>query len=759
TSARDEGRATLFQLLGAELGAELWPVVAATLGWLPPDAGALRDRAVAPGALHSLAVRAAGELLAARARRQPLCLIIDDAQEAGETALDALEYATLAESGLPLWVCVLARPAFQRLRPEWGARAARSPVLPLGPLPRDAAVALCRDLLVPAENVPIEVLEQLAERARRGPRLLVELVHGLKRQGRVLQRPGGGSWYLVTDQLDEVPELHLVEWLAERELRALPSTLSAHARLCALLGPGFTVAELEGVVRELERDGGAADFPLDSRYATRRLRELGLLVPQRQGGYCFRDELLRATVARELPEADRARIHRAAWRYYQGEPLAADRQRLPKLARHAAAAGLREEGATLYALLAESARGRHAYLEAESTYTRALELLPAEDARRRLDALRGRGLMRYRVGRYEDSRADFAEARELARRLGADGDEVELLLDEAMALDWTNDYAASGARVEEARRLARQRGLRSPQLHVRLLLGQGRARLRGGAWAEACVQLEEAATRALALGDAGYESWVVSLLMLAAILPMLGRIDDAERIFEELIAGCHRRGDRLHLGSALNNRRNLRVARGDLPGALKDQEQFMRLGRELGMVGWEYFAEYNMGELLYQSGAPEAALPHILRAVALEQRHREVAPRPWALLLHARVLAWMGEDARARQRLAEVRQGVASTGIPLSPSEDVLLGLVELATRESSPEEWRALQGRADACSVEQEPLEVLELQALARRRRGEREAPVRLLEEALRRAARIPNLMQARLRRGLEQVRVRAVG
>ncbi|WP_223753898.1 serine/threonine-protein kinase PknK [Myxococcus sp. RHSTA-1-4] len=759
TGPKEEGRASLFHLLGAELGEELWPVVAATLGWLSPDADELRERAVAPGALHSLALRAAGELLAARARRQPLCLIIDDAHEAGEAALDALEYATLAESHLPLWVCVLARPGFQRLRPEWGARAARSHLLTLGPLPRDGAVELCRNLLEPAENVPIEVLERLAERAQRVPRLLVELVHGLKRQGRVRQRPGGGSWYLTTDQLDEVPELHLVEWLAERELRALPATLAAHARLCALLGTGFTTAELEGVVRELEQDGGAADFPLDPLYATRRLRELGLLVAQRQGGHGFRDELLRATVARELPEAERVRIHRAAYRYFQGQPLATDRQRLPKLARHAAAAGLSEDAAALYIQLAESARGRHAYLEAESTYTRALELLPEDDARRRLAALRGRGLMRYRVGRYEDSQADFAEARALARFLCAAGDEVELLLDEAMALDWTNDYASSEARVGEAQRLARERGLQSPQLQVRLLLGWGRARLRAGQWAEACVPLEEAATRALALGDAGYESWVVSLLLLAAILPMLGRIDDADRIFDELIAACYRRGDRLHLGSALNNRRNLRVARGDLPGALRDQEQFMRLGRELGMVGWEYFAEYNMGELLYQAGDTEAALPHITRAISLEQRHREVAPRPWALLLHARVLARMGEDARAREQLAEVRRSVSSTGTPLSPSEDVLLSLVELATRESSPEEWRALQTRADACSVEQEPLEVLELQAVARLRRGEREAPVGLLEEALRRAAGTPNLMQARLRRGLEWARGRAAG
>ncbi|HEY0093260.1 MAG TPA: hypothetical protein VGB96_03005, partial [Archangium sp.] len=553
TGSDHEGRATCFELLGPQLATELWPGVASTLGWLAPGAAGLQNWAAAPGALRSLAMRAAGELLAARARRRPLCLLLDDAQYAEETALDALEYAALAESRLPLWVCVLARPGFERLRPSWGTRAARrhvlplgplSPpsaaelcrtllrpaenipaaalerlaeraqriplflvelvrglkrlglvrqrasggswyfatdeldrmpelqlvdwladrelgalpaelaararrrplclllddaqyaeetaldaleyaalaesrlplwvcvlarpgferlrpswgtraarrhVLPLGPLSPPSAVELCRTLLRPAENIPAAALEYLAERSQRVPLFLVELVRGLKRQGLVRQRAHGGSWFLATDELDRMPELRLVDWLADRELGALPVELAAHARLCALLGPDFTAAEAEGVVHELEEDGGAADFPLDPRHATRRLLDLGLLVSHRQEGLSFRNELLRATVERSLPEADRVRIHRAAFRYYQSRAGAAERQRLPRLALHAAAAGLRDEAAALYIDLAESARGRHAYIEAESTYTRALELLELDDRRRRLTVLRGRG--------------------------------------------------------------------------------------------------------------------------------------------------------------------------------------------------------------------------------------------------------------------------------------------------------------------------------------------------------------------------------
>ncbi|WP_239014278.1 serine/threonine-protein kinase PknK [Archangium violaceum] len=752
SGSEGEGRGICVELLGPRLAMELWPGVAATLGWRSPSDARLQHWATAPGALRSLAMRATGELLVARARQRPLCILLDDVHYAEETALNALEYATLAESRLPLWVCVLARPGFERHRPSWGSRAAHQRVLSLGPLPPASATELCRILLRPAENVPTEAIERLAERAQYIPLFLVELVRGLKRQGLVRQRAGGESWYLVTDELERMPELHLVEWLVDRELGALPPELAAHARLCALLGPDFTAAEAEGVVHVLESDGGAVDFPLDPRHATRRLQELGLLVDHEEG-LCFRNELLRATVERSLPEADRVRFHHAAFRYFLSEAGATRRQRLPRLALHASAAGLRSEAVALYIDLAESARGHHAYLEAESTYTRALELLDVEDTRRRFTVLRGRGLMRYRVGRSEDSLADFAAARELARRLGDLFGQVELLLDEAMAYDWRNEYVRAEMRVSLAQELASSANLQSPLLQVRLLLGLGRALFRNGQWKEACTLLEDTVQRARGLGDAGYESLVVAQLLLGFILPNLGRIDEAERILEEAITSCTERGDRLHLGSILNNRRNLWVARNDLKGALRDQERFMQLGRELGLASWEFFAEHNMGELLYQSGAPEAAAPHIARAIELERRHPEVAPRPWALLLQARLHAYTGRDFEARALLTDIQIKLEARGAEFSSSEEVLVSLVELATREASAEEWLALGRRSDACSVEQEPLEVLEVQALARWRRGERKEALRLMDEALARAARVPNIMGKRLRRSRERV------
>ncbi|MFL5307018.1 MAG: protein kinase domain-containing protein, partial [Polyangia bacterium] len=101
----DLGRALLADKLGVELARDVWAGVAVSMGWAPPEHPELRAAAAAPGALRSMAARAAGEGLRLKARTRPLALIIEDAHFVTETALDALEYAALSEAAGPIWIC------------------------------------------------------------------------------------------------------------------------------------------------------------------------------------------------------------------------------------------------------------------------------------------------------------------------------------------------------------------------------------------------------------------------------------------------------------------------------------------------------------------------------------------------------------------------------------------------------------------------------------------------------------------------------
>jgi tetratricopeptide (TPR) repeat protein len=353
--------------------------------------------------------------------------------------------------------------------------------------------------------------------------------------------------------------------------------------------------------------------------------------------------------------------------------------------------------------------------------------------------------------------------------LGEQGTLISLLLEEATALDWRNDFPGSAARVASAERLAAQCELNETQ-RAALAVGSGRALFRQGAWEKAASELERAARLAELSGDAGYETLVIALLLLQVVLPQLGRVADGERVSEQVMALSRSRGDQLHLASAINNRRNLLVARKALADCIADQLAFMRIGRELGMVVSEYLGEINLGEMLFQSGDEEAASRHIERAVSIEERHPEVAPRPFAALLKARALAAQGKGAEARVELARIREAVAraeSEGKPagaLAANEAVLVDLVELATRPAetgalaAPEqsgsqvaaspEWDALVQRSTLCSMEQEHLEVLELRARAALHAGRIAEADQTLAAARAAAERIPNLFDARLSR-----------
>jgi hypothetical protein len=748
--------------LGPEAEREFYPALALGLGLLRADSPELRARAAAPGAVRALQLRGAGELIRARARARPLCLVIDDGHHADDAALDALEYATLAEAGVPLWVAVLARPAFERARPAFGERAQLALREQLGALEPEQAAELCRALLRPAVNVPAEAVERLVQRAQGNPLLLVELVRGLQREG-LVQRRSGGSWVLATDEVDRLPDLPLVEWLAERELSALPSELAAHARLIALLGAELLPAEVEGVVAEMERMGDGASLPLDAQVGLRRLLAAGLLALGRDGHLRIRHALVRDAVAKSTAAAFRLAVHKAAYRFYQAEGSAPEVRRLPLLALHAAASGRRDEAGGRYLQLAEQARARHAYLESERSCTRALELLDEKDGGRRLLALHARASMRYRIGRGEDALADFAAARALARQRGEAEALVELLLEEATAFDWRNDFARSAALVAEAQAQAARLSDKSELRTARLLLGTGRSLYRACDWAAATAELEQAAHLAAGCGDAGYETQVIALLMIQYLLPLVGRVDDAEKASERVIALCLSRGDQLHLSSALNNRRMLLVARKDQAGAIADQQTFMRIGRELGMVVAEYLGELNLGELFYyQATDPEAALQHIDRASAIEERHPEVAPRPFALMMRARFLAWVGRSQEARATREQVRASVSQAAVEgrssglLTPNETVLLDLVDYATRDAGEADWNGLVERSLHDSIEQELLEVLELRALTALRAGRLTEAGAALTRARKEAERIPNLFDERLARAEALLRAR---
>jgi serine/threonine protein kinase/tetratricopeptide (TPR) repeat protein len=750
-------------------GPDLAPAVAVALGWVSPDAPdstmrpELKALGAAPGALRSALTVAAGGALRRRAGKRPLFVVLDDAHWASDVLLSALEYAALADGGAPLWICALGRPSFERENPSWGERAARREQHRLGPLDPASAAALCRRLLLPVDSVADSAVQRLVDRAQAIPLLLVELVRGLRREGIIRKSPKGESWYLATDELDRLPDLPLIEWLARSELDALAPTLRGHARLLALSGEQVTVADLEGILMRLEQAGGDRDFPLDARIATQRLLAAGVVIEDREGNIGFRHALVREAIARGTPEALRRRIHHAAAEHYAGAAAGrSEEHRLAQIAYHAGAAGMSAIAERAYLDLAERARARHAYTDAERLYSRALEQGGDATVAERAAAYRGRGLMRYRIGRYHDALTDFSCARELVIQDGDVAAQIEILLDEATALDWMDDYKTSEERVQQARALLPKVKVSSPLLEARVLLGVARAQHRFSRNEEAAALFEKAAEAAEPLGEDGYETLVIALMLVGFILPGLGRLDDAIRALDHTIALCESHGDRLHLAVAVDHRALVWGYLGDKDRMVADMERALSLGREIGQLSMDLIAEYNYGEFLLLLDDADAAEPHIRRAIEIDRKLSGDPGRPVVALLEARLRLYRGDEdgaraiaSRIRERQASLRASGESDAL-MAPSEDVICTMIELATRDAAIAEWDDLEVRSERFSVGQERIEVIETRALACARRDRGVEAEHHLERAVDVATRIPNAMSARLNRRLVELRKR---
>ncbi|HET8937148.1 MAG TPA: protein kinase [Polyangiales bacterium] len=744
-----QAKAELQARLG-DVGEGTAAAVAHVIGWLGADHPEVRRILSAPGALRHAIARALGETLRRRAQHKPLALIIDDAHLADDATLDALEYATLPSAGVKLWICATVRPNFLGARPNWGSRAAAAERVTLGPLDAKAACELARRLLLPAEHTPEAVLMRLVERTQGEPRLLVELVRGLKRDGFVRRSARGGAYYLATEELDKLPDLPIVQWNAIREIEALPAQLAGHARLASVLGSNFTVVEIEALLTALERDKLPDDMQLDAGVGVRRLLDSGILVRHKSNALNFRHSLLRDTVYQMLPDAERKRLHRAAFEAYRTLSLP-DEVRLPRLALHAAQCGERAVAAETYLELARGYSRVQAYLEAEAAYTYALDNF-AENDERVMEAARGRGLMRSRLGRQEPALVDLRRARELAHTAGEVERELELMLDEATVLDWMREGNQSR---ELTQTVAESQHVLSPLLKARLTMSIARAHNRRGE-SEASISVGQEAVRlAEALGDEGYETRIIALLMLGTDFAYSGKLEPAQRCFEQVIREAGSRGDTWHVAAAHCNRAPLWHGLRDVERLRADLSRTVQLSREIGEASIEWVAVYNLGESEYVIARIDAARECARRALELAKQLFGDSNRETSVseLLLARIALYSDELAAAREHVNNIRERTArglaagERDAELEPGQLTMMQMVELGLGDAGDEAWQSLIEKMRSLEMQAaEEVEILERAALAALHAGEFERGRKLYDQARAICEQKPNLMSDRV-------------
>ena len=660
--------------------------------------------------------RALRDFLRAECADKPLVLLLEDVHWGDRASLLALDAALEGLAFEPIFLLASARPELDELFPGlWSSRGRQD--VRLRHLSPRACVRLVRHAL--GELRP-GLEERLVASSEGHPFFLEELIRA-EAEGRG-GAPPGTVVAMVQSRLERL------EPSARRTLRA-----------ASILGEVFW----RGAVTRLAGDDDEAVARDLSALVTREI-----VIRQRESRfpgepqYAFRQALWREGAYAMLTDEDRALGHHLAaeWLDEKGEadPLV--------LAEHFERGGASARAASFYLASAEQSAARKDYLDAERCYGKAEALwgeLPTL-------AQRGRGLSRFRLGRYDDALTELGRAREGAARRGQSSLIVELLLDEAMVLDWMGEYREAERRVFAARDVDPGAGGRSPLVEARLLLGVGRSLARAEREEEAADELARAAELANGLGDEGFETYVIAHLLLGYVLPLLGRVDEAAALLDEVLLRCEERGDLLHLGAAWNTRAMVRAIRGDRDGMIQDFERTIDIGRELGQPTMELAGHYNLAEHLYWMDDVEAAEPMIRAALSVAARRAGCVRPAMLALLDARIALVRGDARTARAIASALRGGAAE----MSPSEEVLCAMIELATGDACDAwvdidaAWEALEARSARASVGQEHIEVLEARALHAARLGHHERAMRQLDKAIAAASRIPNVMSERLRR-----------
>jgi class 3 adenylate cyclase/tetratricopeptide (TPR) repeat protein len=339
-------------LFGGEAGSDVGRHLAALLG--------LGEETIPDKHVLFLSVRRFVEAISAE---RPLLLVFEDIHWADASLLDLIEHLAGRLRDAPLLILALTRPELLQTRPTWGGGLLSYTALPLEPLSaantRELALRLLREDSV---DVDPELVARLGETAEGNPLFIEELAASLAEQR-------GGSF-------ERLPTT--VHGIIAARLDSLPDEERTVVFDASVVGKLFW----RGVLERLGSGNGALDAILDSLEGRDLVRREPTSRLEGDEEYSFKHMLIREVAYATLPKAVRRERHAAVATLIEefvGERIGASAS---ILAHHWEQAGELDK-AVDYMISAARVAGRAwAKAEAAALYSQALDLMPADDARR-----------------------------------------------------------------------------------------------------------------------------------------------------------------------------------------------------------------------------------------------------------------------------------------------------------------------------------------------------------------------------------------
>ncbi len=432
--------------------------------------------------------------------------------------------------------------------------------------------------------------------------------------------------------------------------------LSAKARQVleagAVLGRtfAFDTVHLTAGRREMETVDG-----LDELVARQLLME-------QAAGYCFRHEIVREAVYRDLSTWRRRLLHRRA-----GEALEKSQPGdAAALSWHLERA--EESGrAAKYALQAgQAARAVFAHAEARAYFDRALALLGQEAAhlqdpeaiaanqQLQLQALYERGWALRLLGDMEAYACDLQEVGRLAELLGDRRTLAHLRWREAYTHRWFCRYAQTLEAAEDGVRLSQAAA--DTLLEAMCWREMGRAARATGDYARAQPALERAVSLFVELDEAVHE--IHSLGNLSTLHWYLDEHEQAMNLARQALARCDEAGLPLVRRLPLGDMGAAAAALGDVDLARRCLLESLTIARQIADRTQEIFCLGHLGWLCVKQKRSAKALEHLQAALTLAESIGSRAEQSWLLSGLAQARRLTGDPGTHRQALAHARRAL-----------------------------------------------------------------------------------------------------
>jgi DNA-binding SARP family transcriptional activator/tetratricopeptide (TPR) repeat protein len=593
----------------APAAAALLPEAAALLGPPPIWRGSIEME-------RRRAFEAVTALLCGLAGDDPLLLLVDDLQYAGQSTVELIHYLRRHAPGARLLAMVTVR-----IEQDPQISAALAPLatrVELGPL--DAAA-----------------VRQLARAAGRG-----DLA------GHIQQRTRGHTLFVV----------EVLRALATGDAgvpESLRSAVQARVRRTGTAAEGLlrAAAVLGTSVDPLILAGLLDLTPTVALELCEQALEARLLTVSGRD-YEFANDLIQEVVYADTPEPTRLAFHRRAADLLTGQP--------ESLARHAAAAGDWPRAARAWLLAGEDAMRRYAASDAVVLATRALDAAErAEDEEARARALVLRGRAREAAGARDAALPDLTRGAASARAAG--DRRLEMLALRELGGDvpasqglpvasYTSNLETGlriaeslGDRPSQADLLSRLAVVAANRLRLDSALDYGlRAAAAGRATADEhalAMGLDGLKTAYLALGDAA---------SLAAVLTELGPL-------------LRRRGDLLRLQWAEFDAAFLHVASADWDRAAAAMESAVEVNQRGGYPQWTAGYVAHRGWLARLRGRDDEAIALGRRALAMAGQHEHIWGQAAVCAILGGTLLVTGDHAEAVELFERGLGGAEEAGV------------------------------------------------------------------------------------------------